>query len=165
MRKNFAILCDEQEFPRESVERMEKALHGLVKSDVLLCFEVEFVDEEQIRELNRTTREIDRVTDVLSYPALDGIFQKPIKKKDWKFELDEEGNLVVGSIALCKKRAQEQAEEYGHSYERELNYLILHGVLHCLGYDHIEESDKAVMRQKEEEILSKMGVTRQGEEE
>ena len=73
MRKNFAILCDEQEFPRESVERMEKALHGLVKSDVLLCFEVEFVDEEQIRELNRTTREIDRVTDVLSYPALDGI--------------------------------------------------------------------------------------------
>ena len=74
--------------------------------------------------------------------------------------MDEEGRLVVGSIAICIKRAKEQAEEYGHSYERELHYLIVHGIMHCLGYDHMEESDKAQMREQEEKILTKIGITR-----
>ncbi|MBQ9730016.1 MAG: rRNA maturation RNase YbeY [Clostridia bacterium] len=165
MRENFALLCEEEEFSLESVQKMEKSLHGLVKSDVLLCFELVFVGQEEIRRLNKEMRGIDRVTDVLSFPALDGIFQKPIRKKDFRYELDEEGRLIVGSIALCKERAAEQAKEYGHSYERELNYLIVHGVLHCLGYDHEDEKDKKVMREKEEEILLKMGITRQGENE
>ena len=85
---------------------------------------------------------------------------KKLSKKDYPYSLDEEGNLLVGSIAVCVKRAKEQAEEYGHSYERELHYLIVHGVMHCLGYDHEQEEDKAEMRQQEEFILNKLGITR-----
>ena len=68
---------------------------------------------------------------------------------------------VIGSIAICQERAKEQAEEYGHSYERELHYLIVHGIMHCFGYDHIEEDDRKLMREKEEEILTKLGITRE----
>ena len=69
--------------------------------------------------------------------------------------------MFVGSIAVCKKRAAEQAEEYGHSYRRELNYLLVHGIMHCLGYDHMTEEEKSEMREKEECILGKMGITRE----
>jgi probable rRNA maturation factor len=64
------------------------------------------------------------------------------------------------SIAVCIEKAKEQAEEYGHSYERELHYLLVHGIMHCLGYDHMTEEEKAEMREKEEYILGKMGITR-----
>ena len=104
---------------------------------------------------------MDKITDVLSFPELESVKGKPIKKAEHPFETDEDGALVVGSLAVCVKRAKEQAEEYGHSYYRELNYLIVHGILHCLGYDHIEEADKAEMRGKEEEILGGMGITRE----
>ena len=80
---------------------------------------------------------------------------------DHIFELDEEGNLVIGSIAICCQRAKEQAEEYGHSYERELHYLIVHGIMHCLGYDHVTDEERAEMREKEEYILEKLGITRE----
>ncbi|MFR1982438.1 MAG: rRNA maturation RNase YbeY [Christensenellaceae bacterium] len=70
------------------------------------------------------------------------------------------GNLFIGSVAVCVKRAKEQAEEYGHSYHRELHYLLVHGILHCLGYDHETETEKSEMREKEECILGKMGITR-----
>ena len=69
--------------------------------------------------------------------------------------------MYLGSVVLCEKRAAEQAAEYGHSYEREVCYLIVHGFLHCLGYDHIEESDRRVMRQKEEEIMQKLHLGRE----
>ena len=75
--------------------------------------------------------------------------------------MDEEGNLLIGSVAVCTNRAKEQAEEYGHSYERELHYLLVHGIMHCLGYDHMTDSEKAEMREKEEYILSKLGITRE----
>ena len=66
----------------------------------------------------------------------------------------------MGSIAICIKRAEEQAEEYGHSFMRELNYLAAHGICHLLGYDHVEESDRALMREKEEKVLKKIGAER-----
>ena len=120
-----------------------------------------FTDEEEIRRLNRELRSTDRVTDVLSFPALDGIKGKALKRRDYPCDVDDEGNLFVGSIAVCKKRAAEQAEEYGHSYRRELNYLLVHGIMHCLGYDHMTEEEKSEMREKEECILGKMGITRE----
>ena len=101
------------------------------------------------------------MTDVLSFPALDGIKGKTLKRRDYPCDVDDEGNLFVGSIAVCKKRAAEQAEEYGHSYRRELNYLLVHGIMHCLGYDHMTEEEKSEMREKEECILGKMGITRE----
>ena len=75
--------------------------------------------------------------------------------------MDEDGNIFLGSIVICEKRAREQAEEYGHSYMRELHYLAVHGLWHLLGYDHMTEEDKPEMRAKEEKILSKLGITRE----
>ncbi len=150
--------CDEKEFPHAPA--LENALDGFVETDVPLAIEISFVDEAEIQRLNRELRGIDKVTDVLSFPALDLERGQAIKKAEYPFEIDEEGRLLIGSIAICIKRAKEQAEEYGHSYERELHYLIVHGIMHCLGYDHMEEKDKAQMREQEEKILNKLGVTR-----
>ncbi len=161
---SFHILCEEEEFPAENVKALERALKGFVKTDVTLAVEILFVDGEEIRRLNREMRNIDKVTDVLSFPALDGIKGKAIKKKDHPFEMDENGELMLGSIVVCCQRAKEQAEEYGHSYNRELHYLLVHGVMHCLGYDHIDEEERAEMREKEEFILKKMGIERKVEE-
>lgn len=130
------------------------------QSDCNLSVEVVTADEEEIRRLNNQMRGVDSVTDVLSFPSLDGIFGKKLLKSDFPADLDEDGNLFIGSIAICEKRAREQAEEYGHSYERELNYLTAHGICHLLGYDHMTEEDKKVMREKEEKVLAKMGLIR-----
>ena len=150
--------CDEAVFA--NVSALENALSGFVETDVPLAVEILFVDEAEIQRLNKELRNIDKITDVLSFPALDLARGQAIKKADYPFEIDEEGRLLVGSIAICEKRAKEQAEEYGHSYERELHYLIVHGIMHCLGYDHMEENDKAQMREKEEQILNKLRITR-----
>ena len=158
---SFFIYTEEnEEITAAALRALEGAMEGFVQSDVALAVELIFVDEEEIRRLNSETRGIDKVTDVLSYPALDGIKGQPILGAEYPFEIDEEGNLLVGSIAVCCQRAREQAEEYGHSYERELHYLIVHGIMHCLGYDHIEDEDRAEMREKEEYILGKLGITR-----
>lgn len=165
MRKKFILEAfgenEADMIDRENAEKIEAALSDFVQTDVPLKIECEFVDEEEIRRLNSEMRGIDKVTDVLSFPELENIKGKPIKKAEHPFELDEDGALLIGSLAVCVKRAKEQAEEYNHSYYRELNYLIVHGILHCLGYDHIEEKDKAEMRAKEEEILGGMGITRE----
>lgn len=165
MRKKFILEAfgenEADVIDRENAEKIETALSDFVQTDVPLKIECEFVGEEEIRRLNSEMRGIDKVTDVLSFPELENIKGKPIKKAEHPFELDEDGTLLIGSLAVCVKRAKEQAEEYNHSYYRELNYLIVHGILHCLGYDHIEEKDKAEMRAKEEEILGGMGITRE----
>ncbi len=121
--------------------------------------ELEFMNEEDMRALNSRTRSIDKTTDVLSYPNLDVI--KPFTKQNYPFDFDEEIKAVfLGSIVICKQVAERQAEEYGHSVLRERAYLFLHGLLHLLGYDHIEDDDKKSMRSREEQILSSLGVER-----
>ena len=158
---NFYIYCeDESVFSATNVTALENVMDGFVDSDLPLAVEFIFVNGEEIRRLNRETRATDKVTDVLSYPTLEGIKGKPLYKKDYPFDIDEEGRLLVGSIVVCCERAKEQAEEYGHSYERELHYLLVHGIMHCLGYDHMEEEEKAEMRQQEERILKKLGIER-----
>ena len=162
MQKTFTLLCEEQEeFSKENVLALENALQSFVQTDVTLALEILFVDEDEIRRLNSEMRSIDKVTDVLSFPTLDGIRGEKIRGKDYPYDIDEDGNLMLGSIVVCCKRAREQAEEYGHSYERELHYLIVHGVMHCLGYDHITDEDKAQMREKEEYVLRKLNITRE----
>ncbi len=156
----FRFECEDELFPEENVRALEQAFSDVVDADCSLCFEFVFVDEEEIQRLNRETRNIDKVTDVLSYPSLDDIKGKALYAKDYPFEVDEDGGLFVGSIAVCYVRAQEQAEEYGHSLRRELHYLLTHGVLHCLGYDHMTDEDKTEMRQKEEYVLKKLGIER-----
>ena len=151
----LAIYCEEQDF-----SELSKAFEGEISTDCPLSLEIVFLDKEEIKELNARTRQIDAVTDVLSYPTLDGILGKKISKKDFPYDLDDSGAIFLGSIAICKEVAREQAEEFGHSYERELNYLAVHGICHLLGYDHIEEEDRELMRKNEEKILSKIGLVR-----
>ncbi len=149
------IYCEEKDF-----SSLAAAFDGEYVSDVSLSAEVIFTDEEEIRKLNAETRSVDAVTDVLSFPALDGIKGKKIKKSNFPYDADDEGGLFIGSIAVCVKRAKEQAEEYGHGYDRELYYLVAHGILHLLGYDHMVEEDKLEMRLKEEKVLKKLNLTR-----
>ncbi len=156
----FCFECEDELFPQENVEALQQAFADVVEADCVLCFEFLFVDEEEIQRLNRETRSIDKVTDVLSYPSLDGIKGKALYLEDYPYEIDEEDNLFVGSVVVCVQRAKEQAEEYGHSLKRELHYLLVHGVLHCLGYDHMTDEDKAEMRAKEEYVLKKLGIGR-----
>ena len=152
---NLHIYCDQFDF-----SAVERAFEGEFSSDAPLAAEIVFVDGEEIRRLNRENRGKDAVTDVLSFPSLDGIRGKKILKKHFPYEVDEDGAIFAGSIAICTQRATEQAEEYGHSYMRELHYLAVHGLCHLLGYDHEEEADRREMREKEERILDRMGMTR-----
>lgn len=142
-------------------ERLEGALEGIVAGDTDFALELILVDEEEIRRLNREVRGVDRVTDVLSFPSMDGIKGKPVLADEHGECIDEEGRIFLGSIVICEKRARKQAAEYGHSFERELWYLAVHGVLHCLGYDHETEEEKREMRAKEEEVMAKLDLTRE----
>lgn len=113
---------------------------------------VTIVDNETIKELNSQTRGIDRETDVLSFPL----------GENGEYEVNYATNaLLLGDIVISLPKALEQAQEYGHSTEREIAFLTVHSMLHLLGYDHIEEDDRVVMRAREEEILNYMGITRE----
>ena len=106
-----------------------------------------------MQALNKSTRGVDSVTDVLSYPSLDGIKGVAIKPEDCPTEL--EGKYIfLGSIVLCDQKIKEQALEYGHSEEREREYLIIHGLMHLFGYDHMTDEDKREMREKEKAVIA-----------
>ena len=158
MKSNFFLDCEE--LSETEKDLLCNALEGVAEGDAPFLLELLFLGEEEIRELNARERGVDSVTDVLSFPAMDGIKDKPILAKEHSDCIDEEGRLFLGSIAVCRKRAEEQAEEYGHSVEREIFYLIVHGTLHCLGYDHMTDTDKREMREKEEEIMARMNLQR-----
>lgn len=148
------IICDGKDF-----SALATAFEGEYDSDCPLSLEVIVVDEEEIKTLNNRFRNIDRVTDVLSFPTLDGIRGKKLLKNDFPYDVDGDG-LFIGSIAVCKEVAFRQAEEYGHSEEREFYYLVTHGVCHLLGYDHMTDEDKVQMRAKEERVMQKLGLER-----
>ena len=122
--------------------------------------ELLFVGEKRIKDTNREFRGVDRVTDILSFPTTETKAGELPTAKENPFEVDEEGNLFLGSLMVCNKRVKAQAKEYGHSEERELNYLLCHGLLHLLGYDHMVEEDKRTMRAKEEAVMARMNLTR-----
>ena len=151
------VECEEEEF---DVSPLEQYAAADIDSDVPLAAELVFTDAEGIRALNAKERGKDAVTDVLSFPNLDGIRGKAIRRADFPFDTDEAGNLFLGSVVICRERAAEQAEEYGHSLRREMYYLAVHGLCHLLGYDHETEADMAEMRAREERILGAMGVGR-----
>ena len=102
---------------------------------------VSFVDMEEIHQLNNQYRGVDRPTDVLSFPMF------------------EDENL--GDVVICREKAEEQAKEFGHSYERELIYLFTHSIFHLLGYDHEVEEEKKEMRAKEEAVMTRLGISRE----
>ncbi len=134
--KEAAALCIRHEgFSKDEEERVEISLS--------------FVSPEDIRALNREYRDVDRVTDVLSFPQFADLEDIP-----------EDGAIALGDVVICTDQALLQADEYGHSPEREIVYLFVHSVLHLLGYDHMEESDKEEMRAQEEKVMSLIGLER-----
>lgn len=148
-----------------------------IKKVVSKCFEKEGLENtnlymsitltlpEEIKEINRKYRNIDKATDVLSFPMfekneIDQIVGKSVKDVGEVEKID-----ILGDIVISIPRVYEQAEEYGHSFERELSYMVVHGFYHLMGYDHMIEDEKKVMRQKEEVVLSSLGISRDKEEE
>jgi len=126
-----------------------------------IAINLTFVGEKKIRELNKTTRNVDRVTDVLSYPYTELKVGEKLNLDDYKLYIDQETNtLEFGDIYICSKRAADQAQEYKHSLKREICFLFCHGMLHCCGYDHIEAKDEKVMEDMQNKILNKLGITR-----
>lgn len=153
------VNCDNQLI---NGDLLGKAVYETLKQRVNLSAEICFCDKDEIQRLNKENRGIDSVTDVLSFPAAGVTAGEIVKKKNYPFDLDpENGSVFLGSIMICTDRAKEQAEEFGHSFGRELYYLAVHGMLHLFGYDHMNDEDKAEMRALEEEILKKLDKTRE----
>ncbi len=119
---------------------------------------ISFVKKERIQELNNLYRKVDKCTDVLSFPMLDIVY--PQKLKDFIIESSPDGSLYIGDVVICPKIAKLQAKSFKHSKKREIGFLALHGLLHVLGYDHIEAEDEKVMMQTSKRILDELGVKR-----
>ena len=151
-----------------NIEKGQEDWEGIVEKVLKKCFEEEglidsklimtitFTTPEEIRKINKKYRKIDKATDVLSFPMFEKAeLDEKIKNKDFLYE------DVLGDVIISIDKVREQAEEYGHSFERELSYMLVHGFYHLMGYDHIEEEDKKIMRPKEEKILNELKITRE----
>lgn len=163
----MTLLYDEELLPEGSyIDEMKRAAELACEGEGLdpdLCaVSVSFVGPEEIRELNRDYRDTDKVTDVLSFPQFDALLDDYEDFLRFRGEMEGEDEFfLLGDVVINKKRAEEQAAEFGHSVERELVYLTVHSVFHLLGYDHMEEEDKKVMRAKEEAVMNALGITRE----
>ena len=153
--------------PDTLIEELTKVIEFTLKEEeVYVKCEVSllFVDNNEIKRINNETRGINKETDVLSFPMLEYEDKKVFKElyKNYKFsQSDFDGDeLVLGDIVLSLEKALEQSKEYNHSFEREASYLVVHSVLHLLGYDHMEDEEKMIMRSREEDILNKLNIIR-----
>ena len=124
---------------------------------------VTITDNQNIQEINREHRDMDKPTDVLSFPLID--FSNPSNFDDIEEDNDEwfnldNGELMLGDIIISLERARDQAQEYGHSIEREIGFLTAHSMLHLMGYDHMIEEEEKVMISKQKKILNEVGLKR-----
>ncbi len=134
---------------------LEKCFKEEKIEDSKLIITITLTNPQNIQEINKEFRNIDKATDVLSFP----MFEK--EELEEKIEMqDFEHEDMLGDIVISIDKVEEQAREYEHSFERELSYMIVHGFYHLMGYDHIEECDKKIMRPKEEKILQELKITR-----
>lgn len=147
--------------PNEKYEEIiSKVLNKCFEEENLpqnkLSVSITLTDLKNIRNLNCKHRNIDKETDVLSFPMFEKEeIDKKVAKNDFQIE------DILGDMVICIPKVEEQAEEYGHSFERELSYMVVHSFYHLMGYDHMEEEPKKEMRQKEEYILKQLGITRE----
>lgn len=147
-----------QKYKKIIRDTFEKALLVTNNNAENIVATVSFVKRKRIKELNNLYRKVDRQTDVLSFPMLD--IKYPQTVKDFQKEYTPDGSLYIGDIVICPKIAKWQAKLYNHSKKREVGFLALHGLLHILGYDHIESEDEKIMMETSEKILNEMGLKR-----
>lgn len=148
------IIVDGENLPKQAmmnkIEEAAKVCLEMEQVDSNLAeISLTFVDMEEIQQLNREYRDTDSVTDVLSFPQFES-----------KDEFPETGEIIMGDVVICTEKAMLQAEEFGHSPEREIIYLFTHSLLHLMGYDHMEEDEKQIMRQKEEAVMNRIDLGR-----
>lgn len=152
-------LNDEESVIAQKVVNEVLRVKGISADEVDI--DITIVDDETIRELNRDNRGIDKVTDVLTFPNVD--IELPFNLGNYdEYDLNPEtGALSLGEIIIARNVMVVNASEYGHSATRECAFLVTHGMLHLLGYDHIDEADRMEMRRNEEEVLNNLGFTRE----
>ena len=146
---------EKEEYQKTIKKVLEKCFEEEKILDSKLMITITLTNAENIKKLNKQYRNIDKATDVLSFP----MFERDELEEKIKNRLFEHED-VLGDIIVSIPKVEEQANEYGHSFERELSYMIVHGFYHLMGYDHIKEEDKKKMRPKEEKILNQLNILR-----
>ena len=160
MENNFLELYyNNIEEKKEYEELIEMVVNECFKTENLdklnLYISVTLTTPDEIQKINKEYRNIDKATDVLSFPMFE--------KEELDKLVSEQNNQIpetIGDIVISVQRVEEQAEEYGHSFERELAYMVVHGFYHLMGYDHMIEEDKKIMRAKEENVLNLLKISR-----
>ena len=156
----FEIIYKDIEENNQYEEIIKKVLERCFNEEKIneskLSITITLTNPENIRKLNKEYRNIDKETDVLSFPMFKkDELDKKIANKNYEYE------DILGDIIISISKVEEQAKEYGHSFERELSYMLVHGFYHLMGYDHIKEEEKKKMRPKEEKILNDLKILRE----
>jgi probable rRNA maturation factor len=149
----FTNETNEETYDEEYFTHIAEVIFEHLHLDDYFIVELNLVSLEKIHEINRDYRNVDRPTDVISFAFEDD---------EKEAEIVREAGMPrdLGEIFICVDRAKEQAKEYGHSYQREISFLFTHGILHLLGYDHMEPEDEKVMFGIQDELMDKLGLKR-----
>ena len=151
----YIDIQENKEYEKIIKKVIEKCFEEEKLKDSKLYISIILTNPNNIREANKKYRDIDKETDVLSFPMFEkDELDEKITNNDFLHE------DVLGDIIISIERVEEQAKEYEHSFERELAYMVVHGFYHLMGYDHIEEEDKKIMRSKEDKILNALDIKR-----
>lgn len=148
---NYLDVEEKEEYKELIGKVLQKCFNEENLENKKLYVNVVLTDSKNIKNINKEHRGIDKETDVLSFPMYE-------KNELENIHLENED--ILGDMVISIEKVQEQAQEYGHSFERELAYMIVHGFFHLMGYDHIEEKDKIQMRAHEEEVLEALSISR-----
>ncbi len=166
MEENYEIIYKGIETNEEYEETIDKVVDKCFEMEKLedtnLYISITLTEPEEIRKINRKYRNIDKATDVLSFPMFEKEELVHIVNHDNVKTVDRtpEKIDILGDIVISIEKVEEQAKEYGHSFERELSYMVVHGFYHLMGYDHEVEDEKRKMRKKEEAVLEQLGIHR-----
>ena len=143
---------------KHKIKKLFNIAEKVLKEDFSKVYvSLNFVSDEEIQRLNKEFRNVDKVTDVLSFPNLNKTPKEKLEKFKKSYDFDE-GLLFLGDIVISKNVAKSQAREYEHSLTREVCFLALHGFLHLLGFDHVKEEDERVMNKIQDKILSEVNL-------
>lgn len=153
---NWKDIEENKEYEFKIIQVLDKCFEEEKLKNLNLYISVTLTVPATIKNLNNEYRGIDKETDVLSFPMFEKNEIDEIVKNRKKQIIKE----TIGDIVISVKKVEEQAKEYGHSFERELSYMLVHGFYHLMGYDHIEKKDKELMRPKEEKILNELKILR-----